>query len=114
MGYPVFLGDGSDAFGAVRSVGVRGRPAIVVNVENAGDFQIPFDAIDKVVGQRVVVRWEMLDSDLQEAIKHVTDQEDFPPPGGEVELVPPPTGEEQDDSYAPGYEGPGTETRRFR
>jgi hypothetical protein len=88
IGYSVFLGDGGDAFGAVRDIVPDGKPVLLVNVENAGDWQIPLDAIVKVVAKRVVVRYDALDERLQAAIAHTMDQEDFPPPGCEVELVP--------------------------
>ncbi|MBI4509258.1 MAG: hypothetical protein HY698_06455 [Deltaproteobacteria bacterium] len=105
VGYPVFLLDGADAFGAVREVLFRNLPVILVNVEGAGDFAIPLEAIDKVVNKKVVVRWEMLGEALQEAIRHVQDVEDFPPPDeGEVDLVPPPLSEDEDDSLAPTYD----------
>jgi hypothetical protein len=109
VGYQVFLGDGSGAFGAVRDVGRGGRPELLVNVENAGDFVVPLDCIDKVVSKRVVVRFHDLPHPLQEAVRHTLEREDFPPPGGEVDLVdsagePLVVDEEQDDSYAPGYE----------
>jgi hypothetical protein len=89
-GYSVCLYDGGDSFGAVRRLVLArdgAAPVLEVNVENAGDLLIPLDAVDKVAAQRVVVRWDRLPPEVQEAIRHTVDQEDFPPPGGEVELV---------------------------
>lgn len=119
IGYTVFLGDGADAFGAVRKVGAH-KPELVINVEGSGDFHLPLDSVEKVAGKRVVVSWARLEDNLKEAISHSLDQEDFPPAGGpedEVELLPPhyPSQggpeiilpfEADDDSLAPSYEGP--------
>ncbi len=102
-GTPAFLGDGADAFGSVREVRMRaGAPELLVNVEGGGDFVLGLDAIDKIVDQRVVLRWDALDASMQEAIRRVTDQEDFPPPGAQVEWVGGST--DDDDSLAPSYE----------
>jgi hypothetical protein len=103
-GFPVFLGDGTDAFGAVRSID-KGRGQLIVNVENAGDFKMPLAAIVKVVSgeKKIVVDWSKLDSALQDAIRHAMDEEDFPPEGeDEVEFEPPlPSDEEADDVLLP-------------
>ena len=89
IGYELFLGDGAAAFGGVRAVMPGGRPTLLVNIEGAGDVQIPIAAVEKVVEKRVVVRWEALEPDVQVAVKHTLDQEEFPPADeGEVELVP--------------------------
>jgi hypothetical protein len=109
-GDALFLSDGASAFGAVRDLRAGDPPALLVNVEGAGDFRVPLDAVDRVVGRKVILRWHELDGEIQEAIKHATDREDFPPPGEEVELVPPPTGEEEDDSFAPDWIGPHQES----
>ncbi|OGA35225.1 MAG: hypothetical protein A3F75_12025 [Betaproteobacteria bacterium RIFCSPLOWO2_12_FULL_64_23] len=107
IGSDVFLGDGSDAFGAVRDITAAG---LLVNVEGAGDFRIAADAIEKVVAGRVVVRWDALDAPLQEAIRHTEDREEPSPTGEEVELVPPPGDEDQDESWAPDFAGPRRES----
>jgi hypothetical protein len=75
-GHHVFLGDGAAAFGAVRMISGAG---VTINVEGGGDFLVPLDAIDKVAGQRVVVRWDGLSKAMQEAIGHSLDQENYPP-----------------------------------
>lgn len=77
VGLAVFLGDGTDAFGAVRG---RGNDFLWVNVENAGDFRVPLAAVEKVVSGKIIVRWDGLPGELQDAIRHTLDQEDFPPP----------------------------------
>lgn len=105
-GFQVFLADGADAFGAVRDVILdRGVPELLVNVENAGDFRVPLEAVEKVVGQKVVVRYGRLDRAVRDAISHALDQEDFPPPGGEVPLVPPPGDEDAEEFYADQFAG---------
>jgi hypothetical protein len=88
IGYPVFLGDGADAFGAVRDIVPDGRPVLVVNVEGAGDLEVPLDAVVKVASKKVILDYAMLDEQVHRAIQHTLDVEDFPPEGeGEVELV---------------------------
>jgi hypothetical protein len=86
-GYTLFLSDGGESFGAVRRVSMEGsEPALEVNVEGAGDFQVALDAVEKVASTRVVLRFDRLAPAMQEAIRHAVDVEDYPPPG-EVELV---------------------------
>ena len=110
IGYPVFLADGADAFGAVRDIAPDGKPVLLVNIEGAGDVRIPLDAIVKVVSGRVVVSWDRLDEQVQEAIRHTLDQEDFPPEDeGEVELEPAST-DPEDEDVRRYYAGPGVES----
>ena len=42
-GFDVFLHDGEKSFGAVRQVR---KTELVVYVENAGDFEVPFSAVE--------------------------------------------------------------------
>jgi len=106
VGYEVFLGDGADKFGAVRTVAPGGRPELLVNVENAGDVRIPLAAVEKVVAKRVVVSWDGLAPEVQQALAHIMDAEDFPPEDeGEVELVPASDEDEDQDDRAL-YDGP--------
>ena len=107
IGDQVFLADGGAAFGAVRAVGVGGRPDLRVHVEGSGEHVIPYEAIAKVASQKVIVSWDRLGVEVQRAIAHALDHEDFPPPGEEVELVPAPPEDDdpQDDSWAPGFVG---------
>jgi hypothetical protein len=108
IGFETFLADGAAAFGAVRAVAPGGRPELMVNVEGAGDVRIPLSAVEKVVLDKVVVRWDALEEDVQQAIKHTLDQEDFPPADeGEVELEP--AADEDEDRDADDrllYDGP--------
>ncbi len=88
VGYPVFLADGADSFGAVRRLDLSASaPTLVVDIEGAGDFRIPLDAVEKVAAKKVLVRWDLLDPEVRRAIEHTTEAEDFPPPGGEAEIV---------------------------
>lgn len=45
-GYLVFLSDGAPGIGSVRQVEPDGRPELIVYIENAGDFVVPFSAVD--------------------------------------------------------------------
>jgi len=75
-GYGVFLSDTDKAFGAVRRLSSHGKPALIVYVENAGDFDIAFDAIEAVHSQKVIVDARKLDPRLRQAIGHAHDSED--------------------------------------
>jgi hypothetical protein len=72
IGFQAFISDGGEEFGAVRDVSARG---ITVYVENAGDFFVPFDAIEAVHSQKVIVRCSKLDRQLRTAIGHAHDAE---------------------------------------
>ena len=75
-GFEVFLSDGQHAFGAVRQVAPHGRPELVVYVENAGDFFVPFDAVEAVHSHKVILTLRKLDARLRRAIGHAHDAED--------------------------------------
>jgi hypothetical protein len=75
-GFEVFAHDGEVAFGAVREVAPHGRPELIVYVENAGDFTVPFDAIMDVHMGKVIVNCGKLDPRLKQAIGHAHDVED--------------------------------------
>ncbi len=75
-GFEVFLADGQHAFGAVREVAPNGRPELVVYVENAGDFYVPFAAVQAVHSQKVILSPNKLDARLRRAIGHAHDSED--------------------------------------
>jgi len=75
-GFEVFAHDGDVAFGAVRAVAPQGRPELVVYVENAGDFVVPFDAVEAVHEQKVILNRGKLDMGLQQAISRAHGAED--------------------------------------
>ena len=72
VGFQTFVADGDEEFGAVRDVS---RDGLVVYVENAGEFPIPWDAVRAVHFQKVVVDCRKLDSRLRHAIGHAHDAE---------------------------------------
>ena len=75
-GFDVFVHDGDKAFGAVRQVAPRGRPELVVYVENAGDFTVPLDAVASVHSDKVILNCGKLDYSLRKAIGHAHENED--------------------------------------
>ena len=72
VGYHAFVSDGGQEFGAVRKVTPRG---VVVYVENAGDFEVPLDAVEAVHSQKVVFDCAKLDPRIRKAIGHAHDAE---------------------------------------
>ena len=75
VGYQAFVSDGGEEFGAVRAVAPDGRPELVIYVENAGDFVVPFDAVEAVHSQKVILNCGKLDRRLRRAIGHAHDAE---------------------------------------
>jgi hypothetical protein len=73
IGYQVFTKDGGEEFGAVREVSRRG---IMVYVENAGDFLVPFEAVHAVHSQKVILDEAKLDARLLSAIRHSHENEE--------------------------------------
>jgi hypothetical protein len=73
IGYHAFVTDGGEEFGAIRAV----HPdRLVVYVENAGDFDVPRDAVRAVHSQKVVFDCGRLAPALRQAIGHAHDEED--------------------------------------
>jgi hypothetical protein len=72
-GFDVFLHDGAGNVGAVRQVR---KDAIVVYVENSGDFEIPFSAIKDVEAEKVILDSRHLAAKLLEAIRARHNAED--------------------------------------
>ncbi|HEX4159035.1 MAG TPA: hypothetical protein VHY79_11200 [Rhizomicrobium sp.] len=75
-GFEVFVHDGDVAFGAVREVRPGGRPEIVVYIESAGEFTVPFSAVRDVHDEKVVLDCAKLGRALKEAIGHAHLRED--------------------------------------
>jgi hypothetical protein len=71
-GFDVFVHDAGESFGAVRQVGPS---AIVVYIENAGDFTVPLSAVKEVHDEKVILDCGKLDSDLRKAIGHAHEGE---------------------------------------
>lgn len=74
--YAVFLHDGDVAIGAVRQVSPEGKPGFVVYVENAGDFLIPFTAVQDVHFEKVILDSAKLDPVLKAAVARAHAAED--------------------------------------
>jgi hypothetical protein len=83
VGYHVFVSGGTEEVGAVRAVAPDGRPELIVDIENAGDFVVPLSAVEQVVEQKVILGRERLDAELREAIGHAHDRE--VPPSKELD-----------------------------
>ena len=75
VGFQAFVSDGSDEFGAIRAI-APDRLTLTVYVENAGDFEVPVDAIASVHFQKVIFDPDKLDPKLRRAIGHAHDAED--------------------------------------
>ena len=78
VGFHVFPEGADEEVGAVREVAPGGRPELVVDIENAGDFVVPLDAVTAVLEEKVIVDVNKLPDRLQNAIRHAHDAEDFP------------------------------------
>ena len=76
VGYQAFTSDGGEVFGAIRQVAPHGRPELVIYVENAGDFVVPFTAVESVHSQKVILSCDKLDGRLRQAIGHAHDAEE--------------------------------------
>ena len=72
-GFDVFVHDGNKAFGAVRAVE---RGALVIYVESAGDFRVPFSAVTDVHSEKVILNCAKLETTLRRAIGHAHEDED--------------------------------------
>ena len=78
VGFHVFPEGGDEEVGAVREVAPGGRPELVVDIENAGDFIIPLDAVTAVVEEKVIVDPKRLPERVVQAMQHAHDAEDYP------------------------------------
>jgi hypothetical protein len=76
VGYQVFVADGGEEVGAVRQVAPDGQPELVIYVENAGDFVVPFAAVKDVHFQKVILDCDKLEHRLRRAIGHAHDAEE--------------------------------------
>jgi hypothetical protein len=69
----VFVAEGKGGIGAVRGVS---PDALVIYVENAGEFIVPRAAVRSVHDQKVMLNPRLLDKALLDAVGHVHDSED--------------------------------------
>ena len=72
-GDDVFLHDGDKGFGAVRQVR---KHELVVYIENAGDYEIPLDAVKDAEAGKVILDSAKLDSKLKAVIRRAHSGED--------------------------------------
>jgi hypothetical protein len=75
VGFQAFVSDGGEEFGAVRAIAPGRRCVLVIYVENAGDFEVPLDAVESVHSEKVILRCGKLERRLREAIGHAHDAE---------------------------------------
>jgi hypothetical protein len=76
VGFQTFVSDGGQEFGAVRQVSPKGRPELIVYVENSGDFVVPLAAVEAVHSHKVILNCKKLDLRLRRAIGHAHDAEE--------------------------------------
>ena len=72
-GFDVFLHDGDGFVGAVRQVR---KNEIVVYVENAGDFEVPMDAVKDAEAEKVILDSSKLPPKMLTAIRARENAED--------------------------------------
>jgi len=72
-GFMVFFAEGDEGIGAVRQVSEN---AVLIYVENGGEFLVPHAAIKSVHDGKVVLDPKMMDRKLLDAIGHAHDAED--------------------------------------
>jgi hypothetical protein len=75
IGFQVYADEGGETFGAVRGL-VPQTNAVVIYIENAGDFEVPADAVRRVHDGKVIVDVRQLDARLRAAITHAHDREE--------------------------------------
>jgi len=75
LGDQVFTSEGTDPVGAVRELRSGLHPALVVNIENAGDVAVPVTAIRAVHDGKVVLDPDKLEDRVRLALGHTRDNE---------------------------------------
>jgi hypothetical protein len=73
IGFQVYAVEGGEEFGAVRGYLPQAN-ALVIYIENAGDFVVPLEAVHRVHDGKVVLDVERLDARLREAIAHAREE----------------------------------------
>lgn len=69
LGSLVFVSDGEDGIGSVRRI-LKDENALVVYIENGGDFTIPAAAVHAVHSGKVILDLDRLPSPVLEAISN--------------------------------------------
>lgn len=72
VGQMVFVADGGMGVGGVREVSEDG---LVINIQNAGDFELPLAAVRDVHDGKVLLDLRRLEPNVLEALRHVHDAE---------------------------------------
>lgn len=72
-GFDVFLTEGGKSFGAVRQVR---KSELVIYVEDAGDFEVPFEAVKDAGAGKLVLDEKHLSPKLRQAIASAHRDED--------------------------------------
>lgn len=72
-GYMAFFAEGAEGIGAVREVLDE---AILIYVENGGEFLIPKSAVVSVHDAKVLLNAKLVDRKLLDAVGHAHDVED--------------------------------------
>ena len=75
IGFQVYAEEGGETFGAVRGL-VPQTNALIIYIENAGDFEVPTEAVRRVHDGKVIVDVGRLDARLRAAIAHAHDREE--------------------------------------
>ncbi len=75
IGFQVYAAEGGETFGAVRGYAPHAN-ALVIYVENAGDFDVPLEAVQRVHDEKVIVDVWRLDALLRGAIARAHDREE--------------------------------------
>jgi hypothetical protein len=75
IGFQVYAEEGGKTFGAVRGL-VPQTNALIIYIENAGDFEVPAEAVRRVHNGKVIVDTRRLDARLHVAIAHAHDREE--------------------------------------
>jgi hypothetical protein len=74
VGFRVFVAEGEDGAGAVRAL-KPDEDAVVVNIENGGDFTLPLSAIRDVHDDKVILELSQLPAEMCRAFDHLHDAE---------------------------------------
>lgn len=75
IGDQAFLEEGGEEFGAVRALDPT-QEAVVVYIENRGEFSVPLRAVRSAHHGKVVFDRDRLPSAMRNAIRHAHDREE--------------------------------------
>jgi len=74
-GFMVFITDGDEGIGSVRDIR-RDQSALLIYIENSGDFVVPMSAVKAVHSEKVILDCNHLDADIRHAIAYARESED--------------------------------------